>query len=116
MPDEQVKQWGEQTPAMPRAAPAECNDFHADKELGRRNAKYEVTGKALTVTGAHQQPPSSASTRYDLIWCCAGIFAILCRHGVLLKALNMVTGERWAYATMLLDFLMRRGIVPQFFW
>lgn len=36
-----------------------------------------------------------------------------CRHGFLLAALNMATGERWAYATYLMHVLMHEhGILP----
>jgi hypothetical protein len=46
----------------------------------------------------------------------AGVFAIFCRHGIILKALNMATGERWAYATLLLSTLLDQSVVPQTFW
>ena len=44
------------------------------------------------------------------------MFAIACRHGIILKALNMVTGEKWMYATVLMDSLLHHDIVPKFFW
>ncbi len=46
----------------------------------------------------------------------AGIFAAFCRHGKLLLALNMWTGERWAYAVLLLFVFMKANIVPAVFW
>ncbi len=47
----------------------------------------------------------------------AGIGALFCRHAVLYVALNLFTGERWAYATYLMFIMMEQhGICPAFFW
>jgi hypothetical protein len=66
----------------------ECNDFDADMQLGRTSEKYDFTG----------------------------IFGIFCRHGMLICALNMVTGEKWSYATYLLYLLMLNNVVPSVLW
>ncbi|KAF6262414.1 hypothetical protein COO60DRAFT_1624964 [Scenedesmus sp. NREL 46B-D3] len=67
------------------AAADPCNTFKADKVLGRSSDMFDQSG----------------------------IITLLCRHGFLLAALNMATGERWAYATYLLHVLMREhGILP----
>jgi hypothetical protein len=74
--------------SIPAAQPTECNDFDADKAIGRVASNYDITGVA----------------------------AAFCRHGFLLLALNMFTGERWAYATFILQSLFLAGIVPSFVW
>ena len=113
MSDAEVRHHGCQKPQLPAAAAQQCNDFHADKVLGRKHKKYDVTGVQL-----------ACCSKMHLLCCfakshrshCTGVFAICCRHGISLKALNMATREKWAYATMLLDRLFQQGNVPEFLW
>lgn len=67
----------------------ECNDFRADKALGRDSVKHDITG----------------------------VGGLFCRHGFLLLLLNMYTGERWSYATYMLYMLLAvYGVQVSHFW
>ncbi len=46
----------------------------------------------------------------------SGVFAAFCRHGLMLAALNMVTGEKWAYPVLLLYIMMLDGATPAVVW
>ena len=66
-----------------------CSDFEADVELGRVSKVYDITG----------------------------IMGLFCRHGYCGVALNMFTGERYAYALqMLFKICIEQHIVVLFLW
>jgi hypothetical protein len=66
-----------------------CSDFEADVELGRVSKVYDITG----------------------------IMGLFCRHGYCGVALNMFTGERYAYALlMLFTVCIEQHIVVLFLW
>jgi hypothetical protein len=46
----------------------------------------------------------------------AGVFGLFCRHGMMICALNMITGEKWSYATFLLHMLMCNNVIPKVLW
>jgi len=47
----------------------------------------------------------------------AGIGGVFCRHGILQLALNLFTGEKWAYVSLLIcTMLLNYGVCPEFFW
>ena len=78
------------------------------------NAQSLISQVAMQSQDAAFPWPSTATWTQQARY--AGIFATCCRHGIVLKALNMVTGEKWAYATLLMDDLLLHSIVPRFFW
>lgn len=48
---------------------------------------------------------------------CAGIGGVFCRHGILMLALNLFTGEKWAYASLLIcTMLLNYDVCPDFVW
>ena len=72
-----------------RDASKTCSDFEADGELGRFSKVYDITG----------------------------ILGLFCRHGYCGVALNMFTGERYAYALMTLYIIcIQQGIELEFLW
>eukprot|EP00878_Enallax_costatus_P029652 GHUV01032192.1.p1 GENE.GHUV01032192.1~~GHUV01032192.1.p1 ORF type:complete len:557 (+),score=190.43 GHUV01032192.1:1035-2705(+) len=60
------------------AATTTCNNFDADRQLGRASNVYDISG----------------------------VVGMFCRHGHVLAAVNMPVGEKWAYAICLLHILM----------
>jgi len=65
-----------------------CADFQADKMLARTSERYDITG----------------------------VGAAFCRHGFVIMMLNLTTGERWSYSTMMLSTMLTVGILPMFWW
>ncbi|WIA40653.1 hypothetical protein OEZ86_013989 [Tetradesmus obliquus] len=86
LPDTDFMLWDSAAGAEDDSAGSDsCNTFKADKVLGRSSDLFDQSG----------------------------IVTLLCRHGFVLAALNMPTGERWAYATYLLHVLMHEhSILP----
>ena len=72
---------------MPRDEVKECYSFNADDELERKSAKYDITA----------------------------VGALFCRHGYIGWMLNCFTGERFAYA-LLLIYLCSSIMPMSFFW
>ena len=67
----------------------DCSTFDVDKELGFVSKKFDITGLG-------------------------GAF---CRHGFCGLAMNIFTGERYAYALMILQIILFQHKLPlQFFW
>ena len=52
VPDAEVLAFGERTGRAPPASGQECNDFNADRVLGRRHQKYDLTGARSVPGGA----------------------------------------------------------------
>lgn len=65
-----------------------CSEFLADTALARKSGILDVTGLG-------------------------GCF---CSHHFLLAFHDLFTGERWAYSTFTLDWLMKNGVLPLFWW
>lgn len=65
-----------------------CSEFVADAVLARKSGVHDVTGMG-------------------------GCF---CSHHFLLCFLDLFTGERWAYSTFTLKWLLENGILPLFWW
>jgi hypothetical protein len=65
-----------------------CADFAADTALGRTSKLHDITGLGGAV----------------------------CPHGFVLAVHDVFTGERWAYSTFMLIWLMLHGIFPLFWW
>ncbi|PNW70811.1 hypothetical protein CHLRE_17g734677v5 [Chlamydomonas reinhardtii] len=68
--------------------PSRCSTFHADRVLASENSKNLITG--------------------------AG--AVLCRHGMLMRLMNLFTGERHIYAIAAMYSFLRVGTAIQFWW
>jgi hypothetical protein len=72
-----------------KSATKSCHDFNADAELGRKSRIYDITG----------------------------VVASFCRHGYCITAMNCFTGERYAYAMLVLyKIFILHQIEVSFFW
>jgi len=65
-----------------------CSEFTADTALARTSKVYDITA----------------------------VGGCLCPHGSLLCFHDLFTGERWSYSTFAMQWLMKRGIFPLFWW
>ena len=77
------------TALAPDEGREQCSEFKADAALSKRSAKFDITA----------------------------VGGVFCRHGFILLLLNLFTGERWGYATLLLHTLFAvHHLAVQFFW
>ena len=98
--------------------PSRCSTFHADRVLASENSKVCNAGVAFCspLSCLYCHCPFCKPTLCSMQNLITGAGAVLCRHGMLMRLMNLFTGERHIYAIAAMYSFLRVGTAIQFWW